>query len=67
LAQPCYDKKPECQKNLKILQNGFNDPKQGKQGKEIIKKHLDTIQAHQQRLKAIQDNEKNTKSPTSRK
>lgn len=59
LAKPCYDKKPEeCQKNLKILQNGFNDPKQGKQGKEIIKKHLDTIQSHQQKIQNIQNNEK---------
>jgi hypothetical protein len=59
-AQSCYDKKPECQKNIQTLKNGFNDPKQGKQGKEIIQKYLEPILKSQQRIQAIQNNEKNT-------
>lgn len=61
-AQACYDKKPECQKNIQTLKNGFNDPKQGKQGKEIIQKYLEPILKSQQARQAIQDNEKNAQA-----
>jgi hypothetical protein len=61
-AQACYDKKPECQKNIQTLKNGFNDPKQGKQGKEIIQKYLEPILKSQQARQTIQDNEKNAQA-----
>jgi len=62
LAQACYDKKPDCDKNIQTLQNAYNNPKQGKLGKEIIGKYLNPILKNKQNIQNIQNNEKQTQA-----